>query len=360
MRAALLSIDGLGPTDLARWRELARVAVEPNPFYEPELVLAACRLAPPGRVKLLVVADGADWQACLPVVRTLRWYRLPVPALVGWRHRHSYLGTPLIRPDGLEYALDALVAHALRSPTVAFLGLDQIDATGPIMTALRRRARTPGPRVSVLRHTERASLARRDDGRYVELGKKRVRELKRQRQRLGDSLRAPIETTEVRATPEMLERFLELEASGWKGRTGTALVRNPADRAFFHEMCVGFAALGRLQLLALRGGDEVVAMKCNLRAGREVYCFKIANDERWGRFSPGIQLELDNVEAFHATPGAQVMDSCADPENAMINRLWPDRRQIVIVGVSRGFRGLAASAGFRAARWVDERRKKDG
>ena len=56
---------------------------------------------------------------------------------------------------------------------------------------------------------------------------------------------------------------------------------------------------------------------------------KIAYDEQFAGFSPGIQLEVDMVGLFHEASDAGFMDSCADPNNAMINRLWVDRRPLV-------------------------------
>jgi hypothetical protein len=34
-----------------------------------------------------------------------------------------------------------------------------------------------------------------------------------------------------------VERFLELEASGWKGRAGTAMAADPGHRAFLERIC---------------------------------------------------------------------------------------------------------------------------
>jgi CelD/BcsL family acetyltransferase involved in cellulose biosynthesis len=80
-------------------------------------------------------------------------------------------------------------------------------------------------------------------------------------------------------------------------------------------------------------------MKVNLLSGEAGYCFKIAHDETLAKRSPGVLLEVDMVERFHAST-LRRLDSCADPYNVMINRLWPDRRALVtlafVVGGSRG------------------------
>src|SRR5436305_120658 len=54
--------EGLTPSDVARWRDLAARSAEPNPFHEPELVLPAIAHLPHARVRLLVATDAAgDW-----------------------------------------------------------------------------------------------------------------------------------------------------------------------------------------------------------------------------------------------------------------------------------------------------------
>jgi hypothetical protein len=117
----------------------------------------------------------------------------------------------------------------------------------------------------------------------------------------------------------------------------------------FRRICHAFGELGRLELFTLEGGGQTLAAKCNLVAGDAVFCFKIAFDETWARFSPGVQLELANIAFFHGNPELKWMDSCAEPTNEMINRLWPDRRPIEVTAITGGGAGRAAERLFRAA-----------
>jgi CelD/BcsL family acetyltransferase involved in cellulose biosynthesis len=102
-------------------------------------------------------------------------------------------------------------------------------------------------------------------------------------------------------------------------------------------------------VLVLSGGGVDVAWKVNFVAGDCVFCFKIAYAEQWARFSPGVQLELDFVEIFHGTSSTW-SDSCAAPDNEMINRLWPDRRSLATLLVpTGGVRGAASRQSARTA-----------
>lgn len=80
-------------------------------------------------------------------------------------------------------------------------------------------------------------------------------------------------------------------------------------------------------------------MKCNFIAGDSAFCFKIGHDAALAAFSPGVQLERENVRIFHEREEER-QDSCADPANAMVNSLWPDRRRVTNV--------LLARAGIRS------------
>ena len=102
-------------------------------------------------------------------------------------------------------------------------------------------------------------------------------------------------------------------------------------------------------MLSLEADGQRVAMACNVRAGEGVFCLKIAYDEGWRRYSPGALLVHDHVAWFHSAESAAWMDSCVQPENELVNRLWPDRRRIATLALgadsARGRLARAAIAG---------------
>ena len=335
LSACTLDPAHLTSAQVGAWQQLAANATEPNPFLEPAFLRPAARYLEGGRVRLVVVSDGADWIALHAVQTTLRGRRMPGHVRAAWRHPYMYLGTPLIARNREREAASALLAE-LR-PGAGLVALELLDEDGPVTAALAEAAGELGLRQTVWERHERASLVRRPENDYVEttVKVKRRREMRRLRGQLEKELGSELVTVDRAGDPAAVERFLELEASGWKGRAGTALATANDDR-FFREACAGFAAEGRLQLLALGTASNTVAMKCNLLSGDAVFCLKIAYDEELAKFSPGVQLELDNVGAFHDRTELVRMDSCADPDNQMINRLWPDRRRLVTSLWARG------------------------
>jgi CelD/BcsL family acetyltransferase involved in cellulose biosynthesis len=343
-------LEGLTPHDIAAWRELAERAAEPNPFFEPAMLLPAWRHLGGGAVSLLVTHDGSRWLGCLPVVRAARFRKVPGPALLAWVHTHCFLGTPLVDRDDPVAALRAMLHFAAGDPWAGYLALELLGDDGPVGAALETALRAEGLRGIVYERAERAALRRREDGDYLHPGlkAKRRRELQRQRRAMEAQL-GPLRVRDLAGDPLAIETFLELEASGWKGEWGTALA-SAGHRLFFGELSRTLAADGRLQLLSLEAGDRVAAMKCNILAGDCLFCFKIARDEALDRFSPGVQLELENVDIFHRTSRAAWTDSCAWENNQMINRLWRDRRSVATVLIpGRRLAGRAGRYAIRAA-----------
>ncbi|MGH2980576.1 MAG: GNAT family N-acetyltransferase [Solirubrobacterales bacterium] len=347
-RARLVSPADLGEIEISRWRELAEDASEPNPFFEPEFVLpAATHLGQ--EVGLLVAEDEQGWCGCLPVqsvADAASWKYVPARGLVAWTHLYCFLGTPLLRRESEVKAARALIERGAEG---GFLGIDLLGSSGPVAAALIEAHGSDHPLVTFTR-SERAALRRGADGWDLRLGSKRRRELGRQRRRLAEEAGADLRTADRAGDPAAVERFLDLEASGWKASEGTALRSDPAHADFFRRACRSFADRGRLQLLSLEAGDATVAMLCSLISADAAFQFKIAFDEGSARFGPGIQIEADAVEMMDAAlPAVRTIDSCADPGNQMANRLFPERTQLQRVAIPDGFSGRRNLAFMRAA-----------
>ncbi len=341
-------MDGLTPDDLARWRDLAARAAEPNVFFEPELLLPAVRaLARPGAVRLLVVADGdGRWTACAPVHRVAAWGRLRLPCTAVWAHPFCGLEAPLVDGADPVPALTALLG-AMRRPTAGlFAAFTQIPA-GPLRQALDVAAGGAGIEVASY---ERAGLRRRSSFTYMDgMKSKRRQELARHRRRLEER-HGPVAVVDLARDPQGVETFLAMEASGWKGREGSALAADPAHADFFREACAGLRALGRLELLTLTAGGRPVAMKCNMVAGDRIFGVKQAFDESMATYSPGKLLDIDTMRGFHDRPELALLDTIASADNATVNAMWPDRlRMSTVLVPARGPLGAAAGAALRTA-----------
>jgi CelD/BcsL family acetyltransferase involved in cellulose biosynthesis len=90
-----------------------------------------------------------------------------------------------------------------------------------------------------------------------------------------------------RADPVALERLFDLEKSGWKGRTGTAMASADATRRFYTEIAHAAERLGYLSLYLLEFGQTLVAGHYGLTYKGRYYTPKVAYAESYAVYGPG-------------------------------------------------------------------------
>jgi len=101
------------------------------------------------------------------------------------------------------------------------------------------------------------------------------------------------------------EEFVALEASGWKGAAGTALLQRSAARDLLRDyLCVA----GTAQVRSLRIGDRLAASQLTVRVGGSLVLLKVAYDEQLAHLSPGNVLMADLVEECCEDPAVDRID----------------------------------------------------
>jgi CelD/BcsL family acetyltransferase involved in cellulose biosynthesis len=321
---ALMRLTAIG-TNL--WRGLSARAIEPNGYYLPEWELAVNASAS-GRTGASVLAAWGDAGliGLLPVVSMSRAYKIPLPALVS-AHPYGTLCTPPLDRDMANDAVSQLMRKARRAGARALI-LRDTSLAGPAMKAFTESLHE-GLRPRVLKSYLRASLdATRDPQALLHdaLGGKKLKELRRQRHRLAEHGTVRFE---VAKSPDEVAAatltFMKLEASGWKGARGTALAQDAGDAAFIRRATAALAETGQCEIVTLRAGDVPVAAGIVLRHQDRAFYFKLGVDERFSKFSPGVQLTLDLTQHLCADPAIASADSTASPDHPMINPIWRGR-----------------------------------
>lgn len=340
MRALTIPLHNLSPADEEAWRDLAARSIEPNPFYEADFLLPASRHLRKGKgVALLVAEEAGRFHACLPVHHVNLATPLSPPVITPWRHLYGYLGTPLVASERGVEALSCLLA-TLRGAGVwpRIVVFELFGDDGPIAAYLRRAADELGLTVYVHASGERAVFRCQDEQAHVlPPSIRRERRTKaRQWRRLCGDWGDPV-VVDRAADGNCSAAFLAIEASGWKGKTGTALASRAGDAAFYREVTARFRASGRLRLYSLEVGKQTLAMQTNLCAGRCMFDWKVAYDERFAVYGPGAQLQL-RVLDLAREDGLRWIDTCADVGNDHQLRICPDRRQIATLTIGKGGR----------------------
>lgn len=336
------------------WTELASASVAPNVFYSPAFASAAFRNLPRGtQTRLLFVWHGERLVGLWPVRRDDRRFLLPLKlALV--EPAYAPLTTPLLAPGSEDRAAGALVAW-LRGSDADVLIIPRIADADAAAGALEAAFRAAGVLPVRINAHDRAFLDAQSPFPGDTLNRKKTRELERQRRRLAEHGALALETHGGTGAAAALERFLDLEASGWKGARGTALKARSAETAFVREAITGIAGedAARVMLLTLDGAP--IAGALILLSGSRAYYFKTAYDEAWSRFSPGLMLTDEITRALHADPAIHDADSVADANHPMIDHVWRERIAIAdwVVPLDPGravaAKGIAVAERLRGA-----------
>jgi CelD/BcsL family acetyltransferase involved in cellulose biosynthesis len=341
-----------------QWEALAGEAAEPNPFYEHWMLLPALEAYGAGEEFrcAAVWLDGA-LAGLFPLRLERRWRQMPVRAARSWRHRHLVIGTPLVRARTARECWTALLAARL----APVLELDWTAAGGPLYGALAEAATDGGYPWIVTDAYARAVLLRGRDPR-LRFNSNMKNNVRRWHAKLA--ARGAVRAVQLGPGDDArawLDAFLRLEASGWKGRAGSALACRDDDRRFVAAIFPEAFRRGRLLVTGLDLDGRPLARHCMLAAGEGAFTFKIAYDESYASCSPGILADVENLGWFMEMPGPAWIDSHTARENTSYGRAWKDRRTVQRVAVGVHGAGRMAVGAFPLMRlgkhWVSRRKR---
>jgi hypothetical protein len=136
-----------------------------------------------------------------------------------------------------------------------------------------------------------------------------------------------------------VDEFLKLESKGWKGgENGRAFAKREEDSSYFRQITAAGFFRNRVTLLSLVLNGNTIAMKHNILAGDGSFVLRIAYDETFAKYSPGVLLEFDDIRRLYEDHRCQWVDPCTEPRHRLYNRVWRERRMIRRTLFSNGTR----------------------
>jgi hypothetical protein len=332
----------------AEWWKLSENAIVPNPFYEPWNILPALEHLRAGAdVRFLLVfgptsKDGTEplW-GLFPLELESECLHLPVRAWAFWKHRYCFLSTPLVDAGHIWEVLDSFWRWFETNPQgCCILDTNYLLADGPfhyIWTdfAIGRTqfALLDYPR-AFLKPDETLDL-------YLarSISKKGRDVLARKKRKLSELGKVEYRETEtVSDLEQAVEDFLKLEASGWKGEEGSALARSSDSSAYLQRFAREGFGRSRVSFVSLALDGKPIAMRVNLLSGPGSFTFKIAYDESYSKYSPGMLLEVEYTRQVFKDTRTEWVDSCTTPRHPLHEKVWSDRRMIRRTLFSNGSR----------------------
>lgn len=272
-------------------------------------VSAARTLHDPEDLAVIVGRSGGTVDAIAPLA--------PVPAyptnfvqILGAAALHEPTGLLVSGDEASEKLLDTVFRLGrpvgLQRLTVSSAGLEQARALG------RRRG------FVLLKHAapSLAVVFKGDGAEQLDRLPAKLRyDLKRARTRAGRD--GEVRVHALAPTPadvdESFDLFMRIEASGWKGRGGSALVARPRLQAFFRLYARLMAESGLLRVFVLHVADAPVAAQLGVEVFERLWILKTAYDESMARCSPGFLLNAEAIW-YAASRGLRSYEFLGGPE----------------------------------------------
>jgi CelD/BcsL family acetyltransferase involved in cellulose biosynthesis len=310
------------------WRQLCDESGDEEVFYRPEWAQAYLLAFNP-RADVIVISAWAGGKLCgvLPLVRhRVRAYGFPIIKLSVPANVHA-LRASLTVCAGDEGAavLKALWQAAKKLPqwdvidvanVVESNGLDRLLAVARAdgyATARKRTSQTLYLPInaSLEKDWEKESVANKPTEKKTSEKKSGEKKPEAQapwlagtRPKFRSHLRRSKRQLEEQGTlackhfsaadPEGLQRFYDLEASGWKGEEGTAIQCNPPTRQFYDLVAQAAARDGYLSLDFLELNDKPIAAHFGFNLRGRYFLAKAGYDEAYRRQGPG-QLLVQEI-----------------------------------------------------------------
>ncbi len=309
LETALTTAAGLSRGDYARWRLLASQGPFSGPFLDPQWMLSWTEAFAPQEPVLLCARDGRRLVGLAALQRlTESWGGRRITTLQSRTNAESFRFAFLSwkgRVDIQEQLWRAL-CHCGRSDVIR---IEHVPEGSPTLTAARTVAGELGWSCLV-RPTYQtpwrplSPTTQWDDG----LTRRFKRNLRRAERRLGElgEVRFEVVTTGTRLK-QALDVFYRLEASGWKGRNGTAVVQCSQVKRFYD----GLVDRAEVWIPILTVCGAPVAAYVLRVSGHNLFALKTGYDQTYSKYAPGLLL-TSRVIRYGLEHGMEMLDLMAD------------------------------------------------
>ncbi|MEM7465079.1 MAG: GNAT family N-acetyltransferase [Pseudomonadota bacterium] len=332
-----------------------------NLFFESEFQAAAQnRIMPPSTQQIFLTETLGEETAVrlyFPVNIEKAGFP-PKPVFRAASHPYAPLSLPLVERDDIDEISDRFAGLFSKLSEVNKLPVLFEDFPYEEFSArkLTDALAKHGFQLRVTSEVERAILhpiyEAEDPGEAFmkrNLTSKRRRQLNAQLRKLREIGSLDFEkATDFESVLTRFEEFLLLELRGWKGQRRTAMHAIRKTAAFARQAVGQLARQRRATVYSMRLDGRSIASLIVLKSGTRYYPWKIAYDENYQVFAPGIQLLMHATKDMLCTPGFSFADSLAAPDS-VINRLWSDRLKLGTLIVSANELGDHKVSGLERA-----------
>ncbi len=319
-----------------------------------------CLESNPADVAFVVLYDAKGATGILPLKQeTRRFGPAKVRTLELPRHNHLHLRDILLSDDARAHvSLSMIVDELRRSRELKWdvLALWHALTDSCAMSAYRNAA------PNLCQCAPRFACSHTPVAPWEEFSKnlsKNFRQNLRASKNRCDKLGGVTYET-VRTFPALekaLVDFMDVEASGWKAKEGTAIKCDERLKSFYEDLMKKFAPLGQCHIHLMRHDAKPICGLFVLSTAERAYLPKVAYDEEYSKLSPMRSLLEYAFRQYGENPEMKEVNLTSDAE--WFDAWKPIKSSVYnIYTFNKTAFGLAAFTAMRVADEVKKRRGK--
>lgn len=209
---------------------------------------------------------------------------------------------------------------------------------------VRRRSRPASPSVALGSDPDQVlNSGRRSDLRRM---------LKRAEKR--GEVRFEVVSPTERDLPGLMETAYRIEAAGWKGDNGSALLQDAAAKVFFDRYAVLATHAGIFRMAFMYVDGQAIATQIMIECGSSLWLLKIGFDEAYAECSPGnlLMMEVIRYACRQHLKSCEFLGVAANWTRMWTNTEYATERVTIFPGPWSYLRHMAFLGAQRAAQKI--------
>lgn len=229
---------------------------------------------------------------------------LTIPCAVGATNSHTPRYDILGELTQPEATLQSMMAEL----NVAFLNFSYVALNSHLANAIAHQPTGLLHHIDICESAPFVDCSGSWDEYWKSRGKSRTEWGRRERRLMEDQGARIACLSEWHDIAPHFNALLEIEASGWKGKEGSAIVQSPQTLAFYTACAKAWAQAGTLRLFVLYLQDIPIAFEMNVQTGDRLNCVKHGYLEQYAKQGPGQVLRIQVLKWAFDRPDVKLFD----------------------------------------------------
>ena len=307
LNVEIISSSNVCDINVLSWEKLACHSKYVNPYYEHwNLIPAITHLSKNKEIKIITVFDKNILVALFPIEISRRVFPSSFKL---WQHPHCYDSSPLIL-NNINF--DTIIELALHKLNAQYCQINLHQ--GELFHSKSNRFSHAYQRAYI---NETSEL-----NRVKNSGK-----LFRENSRLLRILNKDYELHYIEHNDAIkgIQEYAELESHSWKMSTGGAIYSRIETKQYYQALAKNGDKLKNFHFQKLKANNKTIAMAMRIESRDCFFEIKTSFHNDFKKYAPGKILEFKILESLSHLNNICV-DSCTHHDNALINRLWPNKK----------------------------------